>query len=250
MEKICGIYKITNEKNGKVYIGQSVNINKRWYDHKGTLNRNIHRNRFLQRVWNNNNGENFTHTIIELCSRKELDVKEKYHIKQYVSNNKKYGYNLDSGGFSQNEISEETRTKLRLCNAREKNSMKHTVICLETKQVFIIMKDAETFYNIAKGSISECCRNKRKVSQNKHWMYLEDYNKATEQQINNKLKNNPTPYKKIIDIGTGEIFNTMRDASLKYKINETGISKNCRGKRPTSGGHRFMYYDKYINNVI
>lgn len=27
---ICGIYKITNQVNGKCYIGQSINIEKRW----------------------------------------------------------------------------------------------------------------------------------------------------------------------------------------------------------------------------
>lgn len=29
-EKICGIYKITNKINGKVYIGQSIDIYDRW----------------------------------------------------------------------------------------------------------------------------------------------------------------------------------------------------------------------------
>ena len=31
---ICGIYKITNQTNGKCYIGQSVNIKRRWRSHK------------------------------------------------------------------------------------------------------------------------------------------------------------------------------------------------------------------------
>ena len=35
MEQInCGIYKITNQVNGKVYIGQSKNIHRRWLKHK------------------------------------------------------------------------------------------------------------------------------------------------------------------------------------------------------------------------
>ena len=33
-EKICGIYKITNLVNGKVYIGQSIDIKRRWRDHR------------------------------------------------------------------------------------------------------------------------------------------------------------------------------------------------------------------------
>ena len=31
---ICGIYKITNTINNKVYIGQSVDIHRRWKDEK------------------------------------------------------------------------------------------------------------------------------------------------------------------------------------------------------------------------
>lgn len=29
----CGIYKITNNINGKVYIGQSIRMEERWADH-------------------------------------------------------------------------------------------------------------------------------------------------------------------------------------------------------------------------
>ncbi|MDR0677008.1 MAG: GIY-YIG nuclease family protein [Elusimicrobiota bacterium] len=31
---MIGIYKITNNINGKTYIGQSRNIERRWKDHK------------------------------------------------------------------------------------------------------------------------------------------------------------------------------------------------------------------------
>ena len=38
-EKICGIYKITNLVNGKVYIGQSQDIYSRWKEHKYARNK-------------------------------------------------------------------------------------------------------------------------------------------------------------------------------------------------------------------
>lgn len=37
MEKIRGLYKITNEYSGLFYIGKSVDIYKRWITHKKTL---------------------------------------------------------------------------------------------------------------------------------------------------------------------------------------------------------------------
>lgn len=36
--KMIGVYKITNNLNGKSYIGISTNIEKRWLDHKTQYN--------------------------------------------------------------------------------------------------------------------------------------------------------------------------------------------------------------------
>lgn len=52
VHRISGIYKITNLVNNKVYIGQSVNIRKRWNQHVLELNKNIHPNIYLQSAWN------------------------------------------------------------------------------------------------------------------------------------------------------------------------------------------------------
>jgi len=46
MPKIIGVYKIVtmveNNITGKVYIGESNNIERRWEEHKTDLNNNIH----------------------------------------------------------------------------------------------------------------------------------------------------------------------------------------------------------------
>ena len=51
-DKINGIYSITNTINGKVYYGSSVDCERRWYQHKSSLNKNIHKNYHLQSSWN------------------------------------------------------------------------------------------------------------------------------------------------------------------------------------------------------
>ena len=48
MNKVCGIYEIVNKVNEKRYIGQSVDVYKRWRGHKNKLNSNSHRNSYLQ----------------------------------------------------------------------------------------------------------------------------------------------------------------------------------------------------------
>lgn len=59
-----GVYKITNIKNGKFYIGSSIDINTRWRRHKSDLRNENHPNLYLQRAWNKY-GERYF--IFELC---------------------------------------------------------------------------------------------------------------------------------------------------------------------------------------
>ena len=46
---MIGIYKIINTENGKIYIGQSINISHRWNCHKYDLKNKRHKNLHLQR---------------------------------------------------------------------------------------------------------------------------------------------------------------------------------------------------------
>ena len=102
MERVCGIYKITNQKNDKCYIGQSVNIYKRWNNHKAVaFCDNYDGYEYPQyRAIRKYGIDNFAFSIIELCDRNELNEKEIFYIKQYRSNVPEYGYNLDVGGYS------------------------------------------------------------------------------------------------------------------------------------------------------
>lgn len=93
---ISCIYKITNKVNGKVYIGQTYNVDYRWLHHKSDLNHNRHHNVHLQSAWNKYGSDNFDFVILEQCPVEQLDVREQFWIKQYDSYN--HGYNLDYGG--------------------------------------------------------------------------------------------------------------------------------------------------------
>ena len=102
-EKICGIYKITNLINGKIYIGQALDIYRRWGKHKGNaFNKNSREYDYpIYRAIRKYGLENFSFEIIEECSVEELDEKEIYYIKKYNSCTlwkNSHGYNQTIGG--------------------------------------------------------------------------------------------------------------------------------------------------------
>ena len=96
-DKISGIYKITNLKDNKIYIGQSTDIKTRWSNHiKAALkidsiaHSRVHDAMGEEGIWN------FTFELLEQCPKEKLNEREKYYIEFYQSNI--YGYNKTAGG--------------------------------------------------------------------------------------------------------------------------------------------------------
>lgn len=94
----CGIYKITNLINHKNYIGQSINIERRWKDEKDrAFNQNSNSyNSALSQSFRKYGLSNFSFEILEQCDIKDLDVKEIFYIEKY--NSYYNGYNETTGG--------------------------------------------------------------------------------------------------------------------------------------------------------
>lgn len=90
---MIGIYKITNIKNNKVYIGSSKNIEIRFKAHLSRLNGNYHINKHLQSAYNKYGNKNFKFEVIKLVPLSILRRAEDYFIRKYNSLNPKFGYN-------------------------------------------------------------------------------------------------------------------------------------------------------------
>lgn len=91
---MIGIYKITNLINGKIYIGQSIHIERRFYEHQ-------HKEywddkKVLYKAFRKYGLNNFSFEIIEECLEEQLNIREKYWIDYY--NSYENGYNMTSGG--------------------------------------------------------------------------------------------------------------------------------------------------------
>jgi group I intron endonuclease len=102
-----GIYRIKNTINGKVYIGQSKNLQTRKNEHFRLLVNNQHFNRKLQSSFNKYGKGFFVFEVIEECELSELNEKEIKYIEEYDS--LKNGYNLVKRADVNSEMSEETK---------------------------------------------------------------------------------------------------------------------------------------------
>lgn len=119
----CGIYSILNLENGKIYVGQSIDIFPRFKRHLYLLRNNKHPNNHLQKAFNKYGEKSFKFNILENCSKKQLNNNEQWWIKYFKSNLKENGYNNTSGGDSNYIFSEESRKKMSYAQKGEKHSM-------------------------------------------------------------------------------------------------------------------------------
>lgn len=92
---MVGIYKYENKLTHSVYVGQSINITKRKWEHENCSSPTSLIDQRLQEYGT----EAFSFEVIEECEPDALDEREIYWIKFYDSYNN--GYNQTLGGQSQ-----------------------------------------------------------------------------------------------------------------------------------------------------
>lgn len=122
MGNLSGIYLIINTANGKVYVGQAVNLAKRKRNHFSALKLGKHRNKHLQAAYNQYGGEAFVFEVVQEFTdapdkqdlAKSLARLEQHWIDFYQSTNPEYGYNMcpSAGSSLGYKHSAETRAKV------------------------------------------------------------------------------------------------------------------------------------------
>lgn len=158
--KISGIYTITNKIDGKIYVGQSVDVYTRLRKHKEQLISNKHINCFIQSSVIKYGIENFEFEILEECNSEYLYSQEHYWCNMLNTHNDKYGYNLKPT----NPYFLKGSSKQSALKAAETRKRKGFTVSKET---------------ITKSLIS------RKLTYEKRGYY---HNEETRQKISNKLK--------------------------------------------------------------
>ena len=97
------IYTLINNLNGKKYIGQTKNIQRRINEYRTRkVSSSKKYNYLIIRVINDIGFNNFTIEIIDMAfSKKELSYKEKYYITYFKTTDSMFGYNSRNGNLKE-----------------------------------------------------------------------------------------------------------------------------------------------------
>lgn len=207
---MIGIYKITNPK-GKVYIGQSTNIDKRWKSY-GWKNKTNKQQTKLYYSFKKYDVKNHTFEVIKECFKHELNQLEQHYITEY--NSIENGLNISRGGYYFWEVNK---------------GKKHTE---ETKNK---MKDwwKENASPRSKETIKKISQTKRENPRN------------TTQEMIQKFRENSPNKKPILQFDLEENFLeeffSINEAARILNFRNDGISACLRGKQKTAYGFIWKY---------
>lgn len=218
--------------NGKVYIGiTKQNPIKRWLHGKGYQKQEYFYNAILKYGW-----DNIEHRILftEL-SQEEAEQKEIELIKQYKSNQREFGYNIENGGRI-NKMSEETIEKIRIANTGRHHTEDACKRCSEIQKVR--WQDEEYRQNQIEKRKGQIPWNKGKETPQ------EVKEKQRQAKLGKYAGDNHWNSKKIINLDTGEIYNSIGLVAKELNIkNGSHIVAVCKGKRKIAYGFRWKYLD-------
>ena len=114
IEKAPCVYMIKNTVNGKMYIGSSVNGNRRYREHLRSLKRGDHLSSRLQRSFDKYGAEAFVFIVLKYTEENQHRVEEARIIKLMDSTNREKGYNhSDLTELGVLKHAEETKEKIR-----------------------------------------------------------------------------------------------------------------------------------------
>ena len=241
--KLIGIYKIINPKN-KIYIGQSVNIEKRFTTYKSLSCKG------QIKIYNSLNKygvENHIFEIIEECDINDLNIRERYWQDYYDVLNQEKGLNC---------ILNESDKLLKILSLDTKNkiseSHKGKIISEETKLKIsnstkgrILTKEhCEKISKSNKGKKCPWNTGRPTTEEAKLKISLANKGKKRSEIVLEKMKimaqlGNNSNSKKVICTKTDKIWDSITECALENNIKPTILMWNLRN--PLKSNTTFKY---------
>lgn len=194
------IYRITNIRNGKVYIGQTTHtLRDRWRLHCA---RNSTCSLLKQAIQEYGKDAFIMEQVDTAESRDELNQKEMAWIERENSIHPN-GYNVDKGGYH----IQYTQA------ARQRMSDNHADVSWENNPMF-----------------------------GRH--HGEDSKRLISSQLSGKYTGKASfNHRAVINLDTGERFDTATEAAKAYGVTVSTLTKTCRGVQRRTAGHRWAFLE-------
>ena len=185
---MTGIYKFTNKQSGKVYVGQSVNIERRRQSHywPSHAEQKSPFDKILQAY-----PDLFIFEIIEECSADLLDEREQYWIKYY--NSYYNGYNCTLGGKS----------------ARGETCSNATFTNEEVLEIIKLLEEGDLSNTEIADLFNSTRERIRAINETKCWNHLHNYK--------SNIRNESLAKKGIVLHGQGEQSSSFKLTEMEVK---------------------------------
>lgn len=141
-----------------------------------------------------------------------------------------YGKQLTAGGYHWKYLNED--------NVVRKPFERKKVICANTKEIFNNSDEAAKFANVNSALIRSICNGNKNGNANGYTFY---YYEGEKDYTIKTFK--PRKQCKVVCIETGEVFETIKQAS-KSKSDAVNICKCCKGVKKTHKGFHWKYYEE------
>ena len=229
---MTGIYIITNLINGKRYIGQSIDIRRRFWDHRCVSHET---NRHLRFALNKYGKEAFKYEVLEECEADRLNEREMYWIEKLEPE-----YNAMPGGQGRGrKHSEETIEILREAGRRS--------WAAKTEEEKAKIRETQLKGPRPGHAVTEETRQKirEKLTGRKESPETKEKRKATmaEKRRRGYVQTNEGHKKRVICGETGEVFESVKQAAETIGINPSNISAVLKGRQETAKGFHFCYLE-------
>jgi group I intron endonuclease len=260
------IYKITNSKNNKCYIGVTTkkDPNERWISHKSSIKRGIGCP-LLMKAFKKYGEETFKYEVLIICFDEDVFKFEDEYIRKYNSASPN-GYNVAQGGkigmsFLGMKHSEETKKKIgekskeynNKPEVKERARLRAIELNRQMNSGEVVRKSEKWNKAIEEGRIGNRGGKKDDKIKNKISEGLKKYfenngspiNKKKHSEIMTKING-----KKVIQYSKEEIYIASFDsiilASKSTGIERRAIQSNLSGRSKSSGGFIWKYAEKEL----
>lgn len=221
-----GIYSITAINSGKTYVGQSVNIERRWHQHLRKLRLGTHENTHMQRLYNKYGITALSFRVLEECEQENLTDRETYWYDELQP--------------AINQIaptdSLDVATRKAVYRLDPNNG--------DILQEYVSIREAARHMDGHMSLLWEVLQGNAHTAYGYAWAFVENYDASLFTPVQAGRRYNQMRKVEQCDAVTGRVLHTYLstgDAAKAVGVSASAIKRAVWGKSKTSAGFKWRY---------